>query len=61
MGLQFTIATGPRQRSHSLVRVPQIHDHTLLSQILDFLKMDGYISQEKGGPVIPPGTDIGPS
>jgi hypothetical protein len=23
MGLPFTIAAGPRQRSHSLVRVPQ--------------------------------------
>jgi hypothetical protein len=46
MGLSFTIAAGPRQRSHSQVRVPQpgrpgprIH-----------------IPQEQGGPVILPGT-----
>jgi hypothetical protein len=36
MGLWFTIAAGPRQRSHSQVRVPrETHNHILLSQIRD--------------------------
>jgi hypothetical protein len=38
MGLSFTIAAGPRQRSHSQVRVPQ--DHILLSQIRDFPNLE---------------------
>jgi hypothetical protein len=33
-GLPFTVAAGPRQRSHFRVRVPW--DHILLSQIRDF-------------------------
>jgi hypothetical protein len=45
-GLSFTIASGPRQRSHFLVRV---HDHILLSQIRDFLFVASYDSQGYGG------------
>jgi hypothetical protein len=36
MGLSFTVAAGPRQRSHSRVQVLWTYDHVLLSQILDF-------------------------
>jgi hypothetical protein len=32
--MSFTIAAGPRQRSHSQVRLPGTHEHILLSQIL---------------------------
>jgi hypothetical protein len=58
MGLSFTIAAGPRQRSHSQVWVPRTHDHILLSRLP---KPGGpgpriYIPQEQGGSVIPPGT-----
>jgi hypothetical protein len=35
-GPSFTIAAGPRQCSHSLVRVPWTRGHILLSQIRDF-------------------------
>jgi hypothetical protein len=36
-GLSFTISAGPRQRSHSQVRVPWDRDHILvLSQNRDF-------------------------
>jgi hypothetical protein len=60
MGLSFTIAAGPCQRSHSQVHSHGTHDHILLSQILD-PQPEGpdphiYIPQEQSGPVIPQGT-----
>jgi hypothetical protein len=63
MGLSFTIAAGPRQRTHSQVRVREIHDHILLSQIRDSPKPGEpgpriYIPSEQGGPVITPGTGL---
>jgi hypothetical protein len=61
MGLPFTIAAGPRQRSHSHVRVPRDSwPHFTVSD--SRLPQHGgagpriYIPQEQGGPVIPPGT-----
>jgi hypothetical protein len=36
-GLSFTIATGPRQRRYSRVRVPWVLRKILSSQIRDFL------------------------
>jgi hypothetical protein len=60
MGLSFTIAAGPRQRSHSRVQFPRDLRHILLSQIWDSPNLEGqapYLyTQEQGGPVIPPGT-----
>jgi hypothetical protein len=60
MGLPFTIAAGPHQRSHSQFRSRGTHDHILLSQIRD-PQPEGpgpriYIPQEQGGPVILPDT-----
>jgi hypothetical protein len=61
MGLSFTIAAGPRQRSHSEVRVlrdSRPHFTTLDSK----LPQTGgpgpriYIAEEQDGPVIPSGT-----
>jgi hypothetical protein len=62
MGLSFTIAAGPSQRSHSQVRVPWA------SWLLLCLRFETpptwrarsltYIPQEQGGPVIPPGTGV---
>jgi hypothetical protein len=51
MGLSFTIAAGPRQRSHSQVRVSnsRLHEPGGSDQRI-------YIPQEEGGPVIPQGT-----
>jgi hypothetical protein len=60
MGLSFTTAAGPRQRSHSQVRVLQDYPHFTVSD--SRLSQPGgpgphiYIPQEPGGPVIPPGT-----
>jgi hypothetical protein len=61
MGLSFTIAAGPRQRSLSQVRVPRISlPHFTISD--SRLPQPGgpgpriYITQGKDGPVIPPGT-----
>jgi hypothetical protein len=61
MGLSFTVAAGPRQRSHSQVRVPW--DSWPYFTVSDSrLPQSGgpgpriYILQEQGGPVIPPGT-----
>jgi hypothetical protein len=51
MGLSFTIAVGPRQRSHSQVRVPDSRPPQTGGPGLHI-----YIPQEQGGPVIPPGT-----
>jgi hypothetical protein len=62
-GLLFTIAAGPRQRSHSRVRSPGDSYYILLSQIRDSLNLEGqvlvFISPgNKGGPVIPPGIGL---
>jgi hypothetical protein len=61
MGLSFTIAAGPRQRSHSQVRVPRYSwPHFTVSDLR--LPQPGgpglrvYIPQEQGGPVIPLGS-----
>jgi hypothetical protein len=61
MGLSFTIAAGPRQRSNSQVRVPR--DSCPHSTVPDSrLPQPGgpgpriYIPQEHGGSVTPPGT-----
>jgi hypothetical protein len=60
MGLSFTIAAGPRQRSHYWVQVPRGSWHFTVSD--SRLPRPGgpgprmYIPQEQGGPVIPPGT-----
>jgi hypothetical protein len=61
MGLSFTIAAGPRQRSHCQVRVPRDTrpQFTVSDSRLPQLVGPGsriYILQEEGGPVIPPGT-----
>jgi hypothetical protein len=63
MGLSFTIAAGPRQRTHSQVRVPwDSGPHFTVSD--SRLPQPGgpgpriYIPQEQGGPVIPPGTGV---
>jgi hypothetical protein len=60
-GLLFTIAAGPRQRSHSRVRVPQ-DSRPYLTILYSRLPQPGgpgpriYIPQEQGDSVIPPGT-----
>jgi hypothetical protein len=59
MGLSFAIAAGPRQRSHSHVRVPQDswQYFTVLDSILSQPGAPGpriYIPQEEGGPVFYP-------
>jgi hypothetical protein len=61
IGLSFTIAAGPPQRSHSQVGVPRdTGSHFTLSDLI--LPQPGgkghriYIPQEQGGPVIPPVT-----
>jgi hypothetical protein len=63
MGLSFTIAAGPHQRSHSRVRV--LWDSWPYFTVSDsrFPQPGGagphiYIPQEQGGPVIPPGTRL---
>jgi hypothetical protein len=61
MGLSYTIAAGPRQRSHFQVRVPWnswLH-FTVSNSRLTPPGVSGpriYIPQEQGGPVISPGT-----
>jgi hypothetical protein len=59
MGLSFTVAAGPRQRSHSRVRVPR--DSRQYFTVSDSrLPQPGgpgpriYIPQEQGGLIIPP-------
>jgi hypothetical protein len=60
-GLPFTFAAGPRQCSHSQVRV-QRDSRPYLTVSDSMLPQPGgpgpriYISQKQGGPVIPPGT-----
>jgi hypothetical protein len=61
MGLLFTIAAGPRQRSNSRVRVPRDSWPCLTVSNLRLPQPAGsgphiYIPQQQGGPVIPPGT-----
>jgi hypothetical protein len=61
MGLLFTIAAGPRQRSHSQSESRGTLDHILLSQILDFPNLEGQVPvfispRNRGGPVISPVT-----
>jgi hypothetical protein len=57
VGLSFIIAAGPRQRSHSQIRVPRDSWHFTVSE--SRLPQPGgpglriYIPQEQGGPVIP--------
>jgi hypothetical protein len=61
MGLSFTIAADPRQRSHSRVRVPR-GSWTYFTVSDSRLPQPGrpgphvYIPQEEDGPVIPTGT-----
>jgi hypothetical protein len=61
MGLSFTIAAGPHQRSHSQIRFPRdswphftVSDSRLPKPGGPGLRI--YIPEEQGGPVIPPGT-----
>jgi hypothetical protein len=61
MGLSFTIAAGPRQRSHSHVRAPQDSwPHFTVSDTRDPPPGGSgpriYVLQEQGGPVITPST-----
>jgi hypothetical protein len=61
MGLSFTIAAGPRQRSHSRVRVPRDSwpYFTVPNSRLPQTGGPGprvYIPQDQGDRVIPPGT-----
>jgi hypothetical protein len=63
MGLSFTVAAGPRQRSHSQVRVPwdSWTNFTLSNSRFPQPGRVGpciYIPQEQGGLVIPPGTKL---
>jgi hypothetical protein len=63
MCLSFTIAGGPRQRSHSQVRVPRDSwtNFTVSDSRLSQPAGPGprvYISQEQGSLVIPPGTGL---
>jgi hypothetical protein len=55
-GLSFTTAAGPRQRSDSQVRVPPVSDLRLPQPEGPGPRI--YITQEQGGPVIPPGTGV---
>jgi hypothetical protein len=61
MGLSFTIAAGPRLRSHSQVRVPRDSWSPFTVSDSRVPQPGGpgpriYIPQEQRGPVIPPGT-----
>jgi hypothetical protein len=60
MGLSFTIAAGPSQRSHSLVRVPRNSWPYFAVSVSRFPQPRGpgpriNIPREQGCPVIPPG------
>jgi hypothetical protein len=59
--MSFTIAAGPRQRSHSWVLVPRDSEHyfTISDSRLPQTRGSGpriYMPHEKCGPVMPPGT-----
>jgi hypothetical protein len=63
MRLSFTIAAGPRQRSHSQVRVPRdswphfsVSDSRFPQPGGPGPRIYEYIRHEQGGPVIPRGT-----
>jgi hypothetical protein len=61
MGLSYTIAVGPRQRSHSRVRVPRDSWSYFTASDSRLPPPGGtgprsYSPQEQGGRVIPPGT-----
>jgi hypothetical protein len=60
MGPSFTVAAGPRQRSHSQARVPwdSWPHFTVSDSRLPKPRGSGHIDipQEQGSPVIPPGT-----
>jgi hypothetical protein len=61
MGLSFTVAGGPRQRSHSPVRVPRDSWPHFTVPDLRHPQFEGscpriYIPHEQGGLVMPPGT-----
>jgi hypothetical protein len=65
MGLSFTIAAGPRQHSHSQVRVPRYSWPHFTFSNSSFPQPGGldariYTLQEQGGPIIPPGTVSSP-
>jgi hypothetical protein len=57
MGLSFTIAAGPRQRSNSWFKFRETHDHILLSRTRESSNLKGqvllFIPQEQGGPIVP--------
>jgi hypothetical protein len=59
MGQSFTIAAGPRQRSHSQIQIPRT-SWPYFSVSDSRLPQPGgpgpriYIPQEQGGPVVPP-------
>jgi hypothetical protein len=53
MGLSYTIAAGPRQRSHSRVRRFTVSDSRLSPRGGSGPCI--YITEKQGGPVIPPG------
>jgi hypothetical protein len=60
MGLSFTIAAGPRQRSHSPVRITRDSWPYFTVSDSRFPQPGGptpciYIPQKQGGPIIPPG------
>jgi hypothetical protein len=61
MGLSFTIAAGPRQLNHSVVRVPRDSWTYFIVSDSRLPQPKGpspriYIPQKQGVPVIPPGT-----
>jgi hypothetical protein len=61
MGLSFTIAAGPRERSHSQVRIPRDSWSQFTVWHWRLPQPGGpcpriYTPQEQGDPVIPPGT-----
>jgi hypothetical protein len=58
MGLSFTIAAGPRQRSHSQVRDPRESWPPCDSPQPGGPGSCIYIPQEQGGPFIPSGTGL---
>jgi hypothetical protein len=57
-GLPFTMAAGPRQRSHSWVRVPRDSWPYFTVSDSRLPEPAGTDLQEQGGPVMPPGTGL---
>jgi hypothetical protein len=63
MGLSFVFAAGPRQRSHSEVRIPQISCPLFTVSDLRLPQPEGsgsriYVPEEQGGPIIHSGTRL---